>query len=156
MKKRITKKEIENIQHDWGEGVVEIGKRYMEKKDYVSAAKKHVGIFYGYAEGTVLFKPTKTAKIQFRTTQAGALSYFVGNNPAFDEDKGFALQPWTKVRFENTGLILNEDTAFAMGNYFFTDLKGTETKVEYTFGYFRSKNGDIKINIHHSSIPFSN
>jgi hypothetical protein len=156
MKKRFTKKEIENSQRAWGEGVVEIGKLYTDKKDYISGAQKHVETFYGYEEGMVLFKPTKTAKIQFRTTPEGALSYFVGNNPTFKEDKGFALQPWIKVRFENTGLILNEDTAFAMGNYFFTALDGTETKVEYTFGYFRSKNGAIKINIHHSSIPYSN
>lgn len=156
MKKGFTKKEIENIQQAWGEGVVEIGKLYTEEKDYISGAKKHVDTFYGYTEGTVLFKPTKTAKIQFRTTSEGALSYFVGKNSSFEEDKGFALQPWTKVRFENAGLLLNEDTAFAMGNYFFTDPEGTETKVEYTFGYFRSKNGSIKINIHHSSIPYSN
>ena len=38
----------------------------------------------------------------------------------------------TKVRFENTGMILDNNRAIAMGNYFFTDLNGNEAKVEYT------------------------
>ena len=41
-----------------------------------------------------------------------------------------------------------------MGHYFFTDLSGTETKVEYTLGFI--KRGDhIKINLQDSSLPFS-
>jgi len=43
----------------------------------------------------------------------------------------------------------------AMGNYFFTDTEGIETKVEYTFGYFLNDSEVIKINLHHSSIPYS-
>jgi hypothetical protein len=42
-----------------------------------------------------------------------------------------------------------------MGNYFFTELDGTEIKVEYTFGYIKDSDGRLKINLHHSSIPFS-
>ncbi|MEL1237112.1 MAG: hypothetical protein VXA61_10600, partial [Candidatus Neomarinimicrobiota bacterium] len=73
----------------------------------------------------------------------------------FSEDKGFALQPWTNVRFENASVILNEDSAIAMGNYFFTETNGNEVKVEYTFGYFLDNNDNLKINLHHSSLPFS-
>ena len=40
-----------------------------------------------------------------------------------------------------------------MGNYYFTDLTGVETKVEYTFGY-KLSNGELKIDLHHSSLPF--
>ena len=32
-------------------------------------------------------------------------------------------------------MILDNNRAIAMGNYFFTDLNGNEAKVEYTFGY---------------------
>lgn len=42
----------------------------------------------------------------------------------------------------------------AMGNYYFTDLSGNITKVDYTFGYMRDDNGDLKIDVHHSSLPF--
>merc|ERR1711874_847148 len=61
-----------------------------------------------------------------------ALSYFVGANTDYPEDKGFALKPWTGVRFENNGVLLEGTTALAQGNYFFTDTDGKETKVEYT------------------------
>ena len=83
------------------------------------------------------------------------MSYFIaGDDRACTEDKGFAIQPWTKVRFENTGIILEEKRAIAMGNYFFTDLNGDEAKVEYTFGY--QLQGDVlKIDLHHSSFPYS-
>ena len=36
-----------------------------------------------------------------------------------------------------------------------TFTEGQETKVEYTFGYVMDKDGNLRINLHHSSIPFS-
>ena len=87
-------------------------------------------------------------------TKSQAQSYFIaGDNRACDEDKGFAIQPWTKVRFENAGIILEEKRAIAMGNYFFTDLDGNEAKVEYTFGY-KLVGDELKIDLHHSSFPY--
>ena len=41
-----------------------------------------------------------------------------------------------------------------MGNYFFTNLEGQEIKVEYTFGY-KLVNNEIKIDLHHSSLPYN-
>ena len=58
------------------------------------------------------------------------------------------------MRFENAGIILEEERAIAMGNYFFTDLDGNDAKVEYTFGY-RLIEGELKIDLHHSSFPFA-
>ena len=110
---------------------------------------------YGFDNGEVLFKPTKAKDQQFRLTFEGAQSYFIGGNQHFSEDNGFALQPWTNVRFENASVILNEKSAIAMGNYFFTQVDGNEVKVEYTFGYFVDKQGQLKINLHHSSLPFN-
>ena len=101
-----------------------------------------------------MFKPTKCELEQFRPSKAEALSYFIaGDDRACGEDKGFAIQPWTKVRFENSGMILEEKRAIAMGNYFFTDLNGNEAKVEYTFGY-QLVDGDLRIDLHHSSFPY--
>ena len=110
---------------------------------------------YGFDNGEVLFKPTKAKDQQFRLTFEGAQSYFIGEDQNFSEDKGFALQPWTNVRFENASVILNEKSAIAMGNYFFTEANGNEVKVEYTFGYFLNNEGELKINLHHSSLPYS-
>jgi len=154
MKTNIQQSEILEAQKLWGNAIVKIGQYYRENKDFKKIAENAVGDFYGYDLGPVLFKPTKASEKQFRSTFESAVSYFVGDNTEFPEDKGFALQPWKKVRFENAGVIINSRTAFAMGNYFFTDNNDVETKVEYTFGYRKVKNGKLKINLHHSSLPY--
>lgn len=155
MADNISKKDILAFQKAWGENVVKVGKLFLEKKDYTTEARQLVKKFYGYQESEVLFKPTRASLEQFRTTPEGAVAYFIGSSKDFPEDTGFALQPWTGVRFENAGIILNGNQALSMGNYFFTDLDGDEKKVEYTMGCFRSKKGEIKINLHHSSVPYS-
>ena len=150
----IDRDEIMKAQEIWGMGVVEIGKEHSEKGDYLSRAKKHVEELYAYDLGKVLFKPTKAAEKQFRGTLEGAVSYFVGGNEKYPEDHGFATEPWSKVRFENTGVIEGSQ-AMAMGNYYFTGPDGNEVKVEYTFGYIRDEKGGLRINVHHSSLPFN-
>lgn len=151
----ITKAEVEKAQKAWGDGVIHIGTLKDNPQECQKAAEHHVDTFYAYESGTVLFKPTLAAEKQFRGTREAALSYFIGGNSSFPEDKGFAIKPWTKVRFENTDVILDENRAFAMGNYFFTDTNGDITKVEYTFGYKKNAAGELKIDIHHSSLPYS-
>lgn len=126
---------------------------HLEEGDYVGIARNHVETLYAYGMSTVLFKPTLAAVEQFRPTFEQALSYFVASNNACPEDKGFAIKGWTKVRFENTDIILDGSTALAMGNYFFTPPKGEEVKVEYTFGYVLDDAGALRINLHHSSMP---
>lgn len=154
MSLKISKSEVLGFQQQWGEAVVKVGKLYLEKTDYKKSAIELVKRFYGYQEGKVLFKPTRAQHVQFRVNAKSAVSYFIGNDAEYDEDTGFALQPWTNVRFDNSGFILNEDSAISMGNYFFTDLEGKEKQVEYTIGVFRSRNGSLKINLHHSSLPY--
>ena len=150
-----SQKQIELFQKVWGDGIIRIGRVFMNKGDFKSEAEMMIANLYGFQEGTVLFKPTKASDEQFRLTAGSAVSYFVGGDPAYPEDRGFALNPWKKVRFENTGFILMEHYAVAMGNYFFTDYDEKETKVEYTFGFYLSENGKLKINLHHSSLPYS-
>lgn len=144
----ITKDEVIAAQQAWGNGIVTIGKA----NDPKAAAQKHLDSLYGYDLGDVLFKPTKAAEEQFRGTESEALSYFVSG--IVPEDKGFALAPYSKVRFENEGVITDCDSALAMGNYYFTNKDGNEIKVEYSFGYVKDENGDLKINLHHSSLPY--
>ena len=151
----ITKQEVENVQQIWGEGVVKIGSLQNDRAACESFAEAFVDKQYDFQNKEVLFKPTKTSEKQFRIHKDGGVSYFIGGSDDFPEDNGFALQPWTKVRFENVSLILEESRAIAMGNYFFTDTNGDETKVEYTFAYVKSNNGDLKIDVHHSSLPYN-
>ena len=149
----ITETDVLKAQKAWGDGIVAIGDAYSNKADYESVTAEIVDALYGYDEATVLFKPTKAAEQQFRLTREEAISYFVTG--VVKEDHGFALQPWTAVRFENVGIIIDEASALAMGNYYFTDgTSGQEAKVEYTFGYFRDPGGRLRINLHHSSFPY--
>lgn len=152
----ITKEEIHLAQKKWGDAIIKIGKLKNSKTQYEQITDKLLNELYGFDYGEVLFKPTKASEKQFRLDLNAAWSYFIGGNQDFSEDLGFALNPWTNVRFENAGYNISEKFALAMGNYFFTDLDGNETKVEYTFGYFKDKDGSLKINLHHSSFPYKN
>ena len=152
----ITKEEIHLVQKKWGNAIVEIG-RIKDHKDICKAKTNSMLIeLYGFDYGDVLFKPTKASEKQFRLKIDAARSYFIGGDDNFSEDLGFALNPWVNVRFENVGYNIVEKAAVAMGNYFFTSPDGNETKVEYTFGYFKDEFGNLKINLHHSSFPFYN
>ena len=152
----ITKEQVLEAQKLWGDGVVKIGSLKQSRTECEEYASNFLDNRYAFDQGNVLFKPTKCEIEQFRPTKIEALSYFIaGEERACNEDKGFAIQPWTKVRFENASFILEDNRAIAMGNYFFTDLNGNEAKVEYTFGY-KLIEGVLKIDLHHSSFPFSN
>lgn len=150
----ITEAEVESAQAKWGNGVVRIGALKENSAKCEMFTEQFLNERYAFDAGNVLFKPTKCATQQFRTTKGCAVSYFIaGGKKKYAEDTGFAVTPWTNVRFENTDFILENDRAVAMGNYYFTDTSGGDTKVEYTFGY-KKVDGDLKIDLHHSSLPF--
>ena len=152
----ISEREVVEAQKLWGDGIVRIGSVYTANGDYKTAAADFIQDMYGYDLSSVLFKPTLAAKVQFRSSFDAALSYFVGGNESYTEDKGFAIKPYTKVKFDNVGIINNScSMAVAMGNYYFTDIKGGETKVEYTFAYVKDKSGKLRIVAHQSSLPYS-
>ena len=151
----IIKEQVVKAQKAWGNGVIKIGALKENRVECEKFTNEFLEELYAFNNGPVLFKPTKCKIEQFRPTKLEALSYFIaGENRACKEDKGFAIQPWTKVRFENSNFILEEDRAIAMGNSFFTNLNGNEAKVEYTFGY-KLINGELKIDVHHSSFPYA-
>jgi len=149
----VNEADINNAQKAWGDGIVAIASAHSNGEDYVSIARNHVETLYAYGLTNVLFKPTLAAIEQFRPNFESALSYFVASNNECPEDKGFAIKGWTNVRFENSDVILGDSTALAMGNYFFTTPEGDEVKVEYTFGYVVDSSGNLRINLHHSSMP---
>ncbi len=150
----ITEVAVEEAQKQWGEGIVAIAKTHTDKGDFKARATEHINTLYAYGDDSkVMFKPTLAAQDQFRENFDEALSYFIGTEGT--EDTGFAIKGWTNVRWENNGIYTDEDSAMAMGNYYFTGPDGEETKVEYTFGYVPDENGNLKINLHHSSLPYT-
>ena len=117
---------------------------------------------YGYQFGPVAFKPTwGKGDETFRDTRRGALSYFVGGDPAFD-DPGFAIgtpgaqrSPWVKCEPEIVVIQSFGNTANAMGWVHVEAADGTTSKVDKTFGYVRDDKGALRIVVHHSSVPFA-
>ncbi len=152
----ISEGEIIGAQKAWAIGLIGIGVAYQNKGDYKETAKKHIEKFYGYDMGKVLFKPTLASEKPFRMTMEGALSYYIGDNPSYPKDEGFALTRWKNVRWENAGIINSPDSniAVAMGNYYFENEAGEEVKYEYSFCYKKDNQGKIKIVAHKSALPF--
>lgn len=149
----ITEADIVAAQTEWGNGIVAIASVHSEGGDFAARATEHINTLYAYGDTAVMFKPTLAAEDQFRETFDEALSYFIGTEGT--EDSGFAIKGWTNVRWESNGIYTDNDSATAMGNYYFTGPDGSETKVEYTFGYVLDDEGALKINLHHSSLPYS-
>ena len=151
----ITELEVIKAQELWAQNVIDIGNLYINKEDYKSRASVFVKQFYAFDEGEVLFKPTLALEKQFRFSYDDALSYFIGGHVS--EDKGFALKPWKGIDFRERKIIIFKEIALSMGNYFFQSVDGSdEVKVEFTFGYVKDKDNNLLINLHHSSIPYTN
>ena len=151
--KSISEQEVLAAQKAWGEAIVAIGAVKESKEKYMALAEQALDDLYGYDLGGVAFKPTKAAEKQFRPSKEEALSYFVGGCVA--EDTGFALNPWTCVRFGEQSIFIRQGFAIAQGNYYFTDAKsGEEVKVEFSFCYIKNEKGALQIVMHHSSLPY--
>lgn len=137
----------------WGDAVVKIG---AAGNDYLEVAKAAAEMAYAFELGPILFKPTMASEQPFRPDLEGTLSYFISGNSKYAEDKGFALKPWTNVRFDNHNIKVFGNKAIAMGHYYFTDkASGKETKVEYTKGYVKMEDGRVLLFLQDSSLPYS-
>ncbi len=145
---------INTYQTKWAKGIVELGRSKGDLKTSKKLAIDFINSLYDFKNGSVQFKPTKASEFQFRNDFDSALSYFIGNNSHFSEDSGFALNPWIDVEFKNDSINVVGNVGIAMGNYFFTDLKGEKSKVEYSFVYKR-EGESLKIILHHSSLPYA-
>ena len=157
----LTENEVIELQAQWGNAIKKISKTYLEQGDYISVAADAAAELYGYGHSSVLFKPTKAAEHPFRPTGGEAMSYFVGGSVVdggYEEDAGFAInggKGWKNVVFENHQIDLNGPVAIAMGSYVFTcATTNDDVKVEYTFGYKRNEDGNARIFLHHSSVPY--
>lgn len=156
----ITYDEVNAAQQAWCDALMNIGKVYIEGGDYKEYATQVVSKLYNYDNGKVFFKPTLAYGEQtFRTTKQGAVAYFVGGDGAYPNDKGFALKPWVKVRYDNLGdhnegIQIYGSVAIAMGNVWVTDSAGNEVMVDKTFVFKKGKDGQLRLIVHKSSLPF--
>jgi hypothetical protein len=155
----ITQSEVIAAQNGWCRALLDISSTYANS-GIGAATKKAEAVIdkaYAYQYGPVAFKPTlASGKQTFRTTREGALAYFVGNNPSYPSDKGFALKPWRKCQVVNVVIQLSGAQAITMGNVDFTDVTGKVTTVDKTWSFIKEPDASVRIVLHHSSLPFSN
>lgn len=157
MNTNITEAQVLQAQRTWCEALLSISRAYRSGgvNQARAAASKVIDGAYGYVYGPVAFKPTLTSGQQtFRPTRDGALAYFVGGDPRFPSDSGFALKPWEKCAIRNQVLQLHGDLAITMGNVDLTDSSGKVTTVDKTWSFLREPDGEIRIVLHHSSLPY--
>ena len=154
LKTKEIEKKVLIIQKEWANSIISIGKAFLNKQDYLDITDKFLDRLYFFNKGKVLFKPTKASHKQFRRSKNEFISYFIGHDKVSDEDKGFALEPWKSIYFENFDTIFFENILISMGNYFFTNYQDEQIKVEYSFGYMLDNKSILKIVFHHSSVPY--
>ncbi|NQX90400.1 MAG: hypothetical protein HRT77_17300 [Halioglobus sp.] len=151
----MSEQEVLDAQQGWCDALLAIGQRYSSEGH--AAAKALAGqvidAAYGYQMGVVLFKPTLTVNPQtFRTTRAGALSYFVGGDASFPKDDGFALKGWKSCDIDNAAIFIAGDSATTLGKVQFTDGDGNKTSVDKTWVFVKDDLGSLRIVGHHSSL----
>jgi hypothetical protein len=157
----ITYAEVNAAQQAWCDALVEIGRLKETGGDYKGFAEKVLSDAYNYDNGKVFFKPTLAFGDQtFRNDKKGALAYFVGGDADYPNDKGFALTPWVKARYDNAGadnqgIQIYGSVAITMGNVWVTGKDGKEVMVDKTWVFKKGKDGKLRIIVHKSALPFS-
>ncbi|MFN7899523.1 MAG: phosphoribosyl-AMP cyclohydrolase [Synechococcaceae cyanobacterium] len=158
MDSNISEQQVLNAQQGWCNALLSISKAYATGGFALAetTATQVLDQAYAYQYGAVAFKPTLTQQPQtFRGTKAGALAYFVGGNPSYPNDKGFAIKPWQKCAIRNQVVQLHGNLAITMGNVDLTDRNGKVTTVDKTWAFMKEPDGEIRIVLHHSSLPFT-
>ena len=153
----INENELADARVAWGNGMIAISKAYEKSgiDDATIVANEMLDQLYGFEFGPVLFKPTLSGGSQtFRSNKEGALSYFIGNNPKYPLDSGFGIKSWREVKSETSSTFVEENIAMWMGRVTLIDKKGDQVKVDKSWCYKKTKNGSLKIVLHHSSLPY--
>lgn len=158
MDTNINEAQVLQAQKAWCAGLLSISQAYSTGgfAKAKATANQVLDQAYAYQYGPVAFKPTLTTAPQtFRASKAGALAYFVGGDPSYPNDKGFAIKPWKSCEVRNQVIQLHGMFATTMGNVDLTDAKGAVTTVDKTWTFIREPDSSIRIVLHHSSLPFS-
>ena len=141
--------QIGNFLNSWTDGVIEIGRVYVEGGDYEKCAEKFISSHYAFDNEETMFKPTFTKEVIFRNSKELALSYFTGGEVA--EDNGFALKPWGNISLEELHTIEENNLIVAMGTLNLKPVNKEEmTMLAFTFLLVHIDDS-LKIKAHHSS-----
>ncbi len=147
-------KKIKYAQNNWANFILKISNAFNKRDDYISIANDLLDKLYSFNHDKIMFKPTMPGIKTFRYSREDVLSYFIGGNNALPFDQGFAIKPWKKITFSNSSITQRDNIIFTMGLYTFQDLNNTILEVEYTFIYELDDDNQLKIILHHSSVPY--
>ena len=155
----MTVQDVNAAQQGWCDALLSIAETHAAGGDYKTVAAGVLENNYNYDYNKVLFNPTLTFGEQtFRLDKEGAAAYFIGGNPKYPNDNGFALKPWVACRYtnaggDNAGVLIEDDIAITMGNVYLIDAKGKETVVDKLWVFKRDPDGRLRIIAHKSAIP---
>ena len=150
----ISQTEVNAAQTAWAEAIIAMGRAPSWETAHALAVERVRSLYYLEFD-RLLFCPTVAIERPFRRTLEGVVSYFVGRNPDYPEDEGLALRGCTQIRFENADIVCLSDSSLAMGHYYFRRADGSELQAEYSFVYVRDTDGAVKIQLHHSAMPYT-
>jgi hypothetical protein len=158
----ITEDEVNEAQQAWCDGLIDICRAYQQGGDYRKLAVEFIDNLYDFDRGRVFFRPTLAMAPQnFRTTKAGALSYFIGEDPNFPNDKGFIKLGWISATYDNfiegkEAIQVHGNIAIAMGNVYLRNeevsIGGRETIVDKVFVYRKDDDGKLRLIVHNSAV----
>ena len=153
----ILEKDLISARTAWGNRLLQISRSF--ETEGIEMARKvasnMLDTLYGYDLGQVLFKPTLSGGSQtFRPTKEGALSYYTGQNSVYPNDIGFGVKSWREFNSNTSAIFIDDTVAMWMGSVTLIDKDGQVTKVDKSWGYKLDGNGNLRIVLHHSSLPY--
>ena len=148
VQKKLILDDVLNAQSKWTKAFLKLNK----SDNVIKECEKFVDEFYNKSP-CVIFRPTKASKIPFRTNRKNIMSYFITGS--IKEDKGFAINKWKSIEWNNVRVIIKHDIAICMGKYYFNSCDDDVIEAEYSFVYQKTKNNKLKIILHHSSLPYN-
>ncbi len=159
----ITEDEVNEAQQKWCDGLISISREYTargENGNYRAMAEEFIDDMYDFSKGRVFFRPTLAMVPQnFRTTRQGAISYFVGGDPDFPDDKGFIKLGWISADYHNEieddeAIQIHGNIGIAMGNVYLRNeevgIGGRQTIVDKLF-VFQKRGGEVRLIVHNSA-----
>ena len=69
-------------------------------------------------------------------------------------DNGFGIKSWHKFDSKTSDTFIEDNIAIWMGSVTLTSKNGDILKVDKSLAYKKLSNGNLKIVLHHSSLPY--
>ncbi len=148
----ISETEINSFQKSYGDSFNSLANAIEDESYYELKARDHIDQFYNFDDGRVMFKIGHESEQPFRYTADGLLSYLIGKNKDFPNDKGIAKEYWRKIEWNNLGITIEGEIAIVIGKVSMENNEITSHQ-NYTMVLKRNRDGIIKLIAHKITFP---